>query len=313
MAQILTLPKSTPLSTTGGLMAGAKLYTYLTGTSTPQSVYTDYALSVAHANPVVADSNGVFPVMYWGNTNRYRLTLKTSADVTLWTVDDCGPDTASGLGVPSLAGSNTFTGTWNKEQAAEVRHIFDETDAGTDKRLWDIDINAGVLKIRTRTDADGSGKDVLTVTRGSTTAISSIDIGNATDAPTITLNGTAYLTNGSFVSTMGGGATSPNASVKYSRAWNSVTLYFPTISATSNSTSFTMDNLPAALRPASSSGSVQVPHSTVQDNGATVGDVGIVINTTATMTFTRAGSSTGWTASGTKGISGPFSVTYLLT
>lgn len=184
MAQILYLPKPIPLSTTGGLMSGAKLYTYLTGTSTPQAVYSDYTLTTPHANPVVADANGVFPAIYWDNSARYRLTLKTSADVTMagYPVDDCGPDTLDGLGAASIDGANVFTGATNKFSAAEVRLLLDETDGGTDKRLWDIDIQAGVLSLRTRTDADGSGKDILKVLRGSTTVVTSMTYGDVNDA-----------------------------------------------------------------------------------------------------------------------------------
>lgn len=48
----------------GAVVPGAKLYTYLSGGNTPQSVYTNSALTVAHANPVVADADGTFPVIY---------------------------------------------------------------------------------------------------------------------------------------------------------------------------------------------------------------------------------------------------------
>ena len=40
----------------GSRYAGAKLNFYLTGTTTPTDTYTTPALSVAHDNPVVADS-----------------------------------------------------------------------------------------------------------------------------------------------------------------------------------------------------------------------------------------------------------------
>lgn len=252
MAQIVYLPKPIPLNTSGDLMAGARLYSYVTATSTPQDLYQDYALTTPHANPVEADANGVFPVMYWGNTARYRLTLKTSADVTMsgYPVDDCGPDTASGLGVPTLAGSNTLTGAWNKIQHTEPRFIIDETDAGTDKRLWDIDVQAGVLKIRTRTDADGSGKDVLSVTRGTGTAISAIALGNATDLPSFTLNGTASFQTSTFVGTLTGCTTSPTATFSYSRSGNVVAISCAAgISATSNTTAMTITGVPSAISP----------------------------------------------------------------
>ena len=44
----------------------------------------------------------------------------------------------------------------------EPRIIFTETDAAANAKKWDIDVNAGVLSMRTRTDADGAGVTFLT-------------------------------------------------------------------------------------------------------------------------------------------------------
>ncbi len=74
----------------GNVRANAKLYFYQTGTTTPQNTYTDAALSAVNANPVVADSNGLFPAIYLGDPPTfvaYKAILKTSADVTVWTAD----------------------------------------------------------------------------------------------------------------------------------------------------------------------------------------------------------------------------------
>lgn len=74
----------------GNVRANAKLYFYLTGTTTPQNTYADAALSAVNANPVVADSNGQFPAIYLGDPptfSAYKAILKTSADVTVWTTD----------------------------------------------------------------------------------------------------------------------------------------------------------------------------------------------------------------------------------
>jgi hypothetical protein len=90
MPQISYLPKSFPLDSGSNLMAGAKAYWYITLTTTPKDTYTDYALSVANTNPVVADGNGIFPTTFLKNDVRYRLTLKTSADVLIYTQDDIG-------------------------------------------------------------------------------------------------------------------------------------------------------------------------------------------------------------------------------
>lgn len=84
---IFRLPRSIALDTSANPYAGAKLYFYATTTSTPQDTYTTSALNVAHANPVVADSAGVFPIIYLDPTLTYKLTYTTSADVLIYTQD----------------------------------------------------------------------------------------------------------------------------------------------------------------------------------------------------------------------------------
>lgn len=84
-----------------GIVApGALLYTYLSGSSTPQPVYTTSALNVARAIPVEADITGQFPALYLANV-AYRMTLTDADGATIW-----GPqDNISN--VSSVAGSDT--------------------------------------------------------------------------------------------------------------------------------------------------------------------------------------------------------------
>ncbi len=82
----------------------------------------------------------------------------------------------------------------------EPRHMFTQSGAGADLKNWDIDVNAGVFSIRTRTDADTTGVNVVTVTRGTTTAITNISLGNATNNPSYTFLGTGTTSFGGTVS-----------------------------------------------------------------------------------------------------------------
>jgi len=79
-------PRSTALDASGDPEAGAKLYFYETGTSTPLDTYSDDGLTSANANPVVADSAGRFGEIFLKDQD-YKVVLKTSADVTVWTAD----------------------------------------------------------------------------------------------------------------------------------------------------------------------------------------------------------------------------------
>jgi hypothetical protein len=94
MAKRLLLPRSQVVGLDGRPISGAKLYTYTTGTSTPKAVYTDAALTVAHANPVIADSAGRFPAMFLG-AGDYKTELRDAADTVIATDDPVEGDDAA--------------------------------------------------------------------------------------------------------------------------------------------------------------------------------------------------------------------------
>jgi hypothetical protein len=81
------------------ILSGAKWYFYVSGTTTPASVYTTSGLTVAHANPVVANSGGSFAPIYLDPAVSYRAVLKTAAGVGLAN-GDIDPISATGDFVP---------------------------------------------------------------------------------------------------------------------------------------------------------------------------------------------------------------------
>lgn len=70
------------LDANGVPVSGARLRTYDEGTTTPVTTYSDAALSVAHAFPVLADSSGVFPPVFVA-AGDYKISVTTPADVEL--------------------------------------------------------------------------------------------------------------------------------------------------------------------------------------------------------------------------------------
>lgn len=70
-------------------MNGALLYFYVTGTSTPKDTYSNPALTAPYlnANPVAADSGGLFGPIYLAQDADYKAILKTSAGTTVATFD----------------------------------------------------------------------------------------------------------------------------------------------------------------------------------------------------------------------------------
>lgn len=100
--QLFQLPKATQIDSSVRVTPGAKANFYATGTVIRQNTYTDSALTIPSANPVVADANGVFPVIYLDSTLVYKLTLTTSADVLIYTVDPCNDQLLSALVIGAL-------------------------------------------------------------------------------------------------------------------------------------------------------------------------------------------------------------------
>lgn len=74
----------------------------VTGTSTPLDTYTTPGLTVANANPVVADANGYFGEIFL-KRERYKVILKNAAGTTLKTWDPVDKDVVftRGAGLPS--------------------------------------------------------------------------------------------------------------------------------------------------------------------------------------------------------------------
>lgn len=335
---LLSSPRIVIVNSAGQPYALAKLYTYRATTTTNLTTYTTAAFSTPHANPVVADANGVFAPIYVDPALGYNLRVIAydSNDVAIsgWDIDNIpASDNVFSSGI-TVAGNSTITGTLNVTgglanatttiQASNPRLIFDETDASTDKRKWDFFVNGNILSLRTRTDADGTGKDILAVTRGVTTAISGIDIGNATDLPAISLNGTTLVaaniaqnSASSFTATFTDMTTATTGTVYYVKTGRMATLYVQTsITGTSNATAMGMSGMPATIYPAYAG--LTVPCYNVADAG---GPIAAYVHL-ATSLFTFAplngdgvagfvtGSVTGFTNSGTKGVYTGWSITY---
>ena len=105
MSQLFTLPQAVRIDTTGSPYAGAKIHFYLTGTTTDTNTYTDNARSVAHANPVIAGSDGQFAPIYLDPAITYRAYIVQSDDTLIKDTDPIGtPLTSSDIAVVDTGG-----------------------------------------------------------------------------------------------------------------------------------------------------------------------------------------------------------------
>lgn len=123
------IPRQDCFDTSGNPRAGAKLYFYTTGTTTPLATYSNSGLTVANANPVVADSAGLFGEIFLTQSATYKVVLKTAADVTVWTADPVAGGTTS-LDLAGLVNAAAITNTVAEQQAITNKIQFLAADAG---------------------------------------------------------------------------------------------------------------------------------------------------------------------------------------
>jgi len=150
----------------GVVVPGAKLVFTATGTSTPQAVYTDVALTTPHDDPVEADSNGVFDPIYMDPSDGdFRVELTDANDVQLQLDND----------IPaSQAGQNLIL------TAAAPYIDLIESDASSNNGVWRVYANSEQLKVQLGNDAKDSFADVIVIDRtannGDTLALTFDDI-----------------------------------------------------------------------------------------------------------------------------------------
>ena len=92
-------------------LAGGLLYTYSAGTTSPLATYTTSSGVTPNANPIVLDAAGRPAGEIWLSPVAYKLVLKTSAGVQLWSMDNItGLPSAGSQDVQvATAGQTVFT------------------------------------------------------------------------------------------------------------------------------------------------------------------------------------------------------------
>lgn len=125
-------PKMQFFDANGNPLAGGKLYSYASGTSTPLTTYTDSTGLSANTNPIILDSRGEANV--WLGGNNYTLTLKTATDVLIWSVDGVnGSFNSSNISyTPAGTGAVTTTVQAKLRQTVSVQDFGAIGDGTTD-------------------------------------------------------------------------------------------------------------------------------------------------------------------------------------
>ena len=116
----------------GNPLAGGKIHTYLTGTSTPKTTYSN-STGTANTNPVILDAEGYADIWLDGDY-AYRFRLENALGTLQWQRDGIGA--AAGSRVDTMAGLRASTGTANGE-TIQMLGYYTPGDGGGGLFRWD--------------------------------------------------------------------------------------------------------------------------------------------------------------------------------
>lgn len=290
MPALFVLPRQVPLSSSAGLLAGAKLTFSATGSSTLQNTYSDIALATPNANPVVADGNGVFAKIYLDpSLPNYRVKLTTSADVLIYQEDD----------VPS----NQNTAQTFRLKSATPQLIFEETDASAGNKKWRWQVNGESITFDLGNDAESVWTTVLTIPR---TGVWNFNAAQLTIGALRVITGATST----FTGTLTGMTTTVTGTIRYDRASGFIALTVPSaITGTSNATSFTLTGLPNEIQLSDTHSGMCL----LRDNGADLQACAYTVQGSVITFYKLSGSAysaSGFTGSGSKGLPANFTLIY---
>lgn len=302
MTEILSLsPKQQFFDNNGRPLVNGKLFTYEAGTTTKLTTYKDSGGLSQNTNPIILDYRGECSLWIPPNVS-YKYVLAPSTDTDpptnpIWTVDDVvssqlvtlygGVDTGS-----ANAYVLTFTANFTSLTDGIVIYWVPST---TNTFNSTLNVNGlGPVSIL--------NQDATELSPGQLIANTIAVVMYKSGAWLLVQSGVApAFTEGTFNATPTGVSGATPVTIKWFRVGLLCTWYIPANAWTSNSTSFGLSGIPAALEPVFRQ-SVMMP--IMQDNSGIVYSQVAVFNGSPshTMSFFKNGNSTGWTAANNKGI-----------
>jgi hypothetical protein len=126
MAELMGSRLFTALDANGNPISGAHLRFYLTGTTTPQTVFQDATLTTPHATPVVCDSAGRAPDIYFSGSAALKVVIADASDVAIRTIDPFN----TVLSVGTLTYTPTGSGAVSRTISSKLGEFISVKDFG---------------------------------------------------------------------------------------------------------------------------------------------------------------------------------------
>lgn len=311
MSNVLSpTPKQQFFDNNGRPAVGYKLFTYEAGTTTKLATYVSESGS-ANANPIVLDYRGSCNLWVPPNVS-YKYVLAPPSDTdpptaAIWSTDDVVSSQLITLyGGVDTGSANAYVLTFDANFSAYQDGII----------IYWVPANTNTLSVPT-INVNGLGAVNIVNSNGSSLNAGTIVAGQITQI--MYLSGSFKILNtlpitGTFTGTLTGIDAVVTGTCDYSLTGRIAAVRIPaTLVGTSNANTCTITGMPAFLSP--SGGMVtSIPTSAFLNNSATVSTVRALVSAASpgTITFQLNGSSTGFTASNTKGVDISFVITWML-
>lgn len=292
----------------GNPLVGGNLFTYIAGTTTKQSTFTDSTGATPNANPTILDYRGEARIWIPPNV-AYKYVLAPSTDTDpptspIWTVDQ-------------LVSSQLIT-------------LYGGVDTGS--------VNAYVLNFSANFTAYADGIIIYWVPNSTNTLASTINVNGLGVVSIVNPNGAALVAGeivanqpaqilfksgsfqlitpsttiyGTFVPVWAGFSVAPSVNpIPYRKNGTTVTVVFQGgTNGTSNSGSFSVGGLPAIITPTFVATQNYAAVGFL-DNGVRIAGGAASITSAGTIVFSRDGLLTPWTAGGLKGFADSISLNF---
>jgi len=161
------------LDASGDGVAGAKVYLYESGTSTPVTAYTDSGAGTAHPTPLVADGGGTFAELYVLGAAGIKVNVTDSAGASLdgFPVDPVFPESSTNTGAANVSFSPTTSVPESDVQAAiesvdakAVALEASNTGTNTGDEVAATETVAGIAELATQAEAEAGTDDQAMMT-----------------------------------------------------------------------------------------------------------------------------------------------------
>lgn len=107
MADQITTNPNAARDVNGEIVPAARMFTYLTGTTTPVVVFQDVAGTIPHATPILADGNGVFPQIFYTGVIKVVVTDPDGVTLPGYPLDPAPRNSVGASGASTISFSPT--------------------------------------------------------------------------------------------------------------------------------------------------------------------------------------------------------------